>query len=192
MIRPFRIRALGNRPQTHPRRCGSTTGCAGFTWKKQIEGDACGVAGATSARMYLKSSMSSNADAAWCNVVKPASIDGVYFENVEIIYSAELASKPTPPGGQCAGPLTPGTRPGQDYASVKMSGAAPTARECQAMCCHDPKCATWVYVPAGLYPKRPPGTFCWLKAAPISLKGSTCDNGRPGCVSGVVNRTTVA
>ena len=102
------------------------------------------------------------------------------------------ASKPTPPGGQCAGPLTPGTRPGQDYASVKMSGAAPTAREYQAMCCHDPKCATWVYVPAGLYPKRPPGTFCWLKAAPISLKGSTCDNGRPGCVSGVVNRTTTA
>jgi hypothetical protein len=47
---------------------------------------------------------------------------------------------------------------------------------------------TRVYVPAGLYPSRPPGTFCWLKAAKIDLKGSSCDNGKPGCVSGVVSR----
>ena len=33
--------------------------------------------------------------------------------------------------------------------------------------------------------------FCWLKAKAIVLKGSTCDNGHPGCVSGVVNRTSV-
>ena len=101
------------------------------------------------------------------------------------------ASKPTPPGGQCAGSFTPGTRPGQDFASVKMNGTEPTAWECQAMCCAEPKCVTWVYVPSGLYPKRPPGTFCWFKAAPISLKGATCDNGKPGCVSGVVNRTAL-
>jgi len=44
----------------------------------------------------------------------------------------------------------------------------------------------WVYVPSGLYPNRPPGTFCWLKAAAIPLRGSTCDNGKAGCVSGVV------
>ena len=49
--------------------------------------------------------------------------------------------------------------------------------------------ATWVYVPDGLYPSRPAGTFCWLKARPLELKGSTCDNGKAGCVSGVVNRT---
>lgn len=42
-------------------------------------------------------------------------------------------------------------------------------------------------VPSGLYPNRPPGTFCWLKAAAIPLRGSTCDNGKFGCVSGVVD-----
>jgi diketogulonate reductase-like aldo/keto reductase len=49
-----------------------------------------------------------------------------------------------------------------------------------------------VYVPDGLYPNRPSGTFCWLKAAAIALKGNTCDNGKPGCVSGVVNRSSSA
>ena len=47
-----------------------------------------------------------------------------------------------------------------------------------------------VYVPAGLYPSRPPGTFCWFKANEISLKGVTCDNGKAGCVSGVVAPTS--
>ena len=39
---------------------------------------------------------------------------------------------------------------------------------------------------------RRPGTFCWLKAAPIALNDSTCDNGRRGCVSGVVDREAAA
>ena len=54
------------------------------------------------------------------------------------------------------------------------------------------RCATWVYVSAAAtktYPKRPAGAYCWLKATPIALKGATCDNGHPGCVSGIVNRT---
>jgi hypothetical protein len=86
--------------------------------------------------------------------------------------------------------MTNGTRPGQDYASVKMNTTTGmTAHDCLTICCNDGKCETWVFVPDGLYPKRPAGTFCWLKAAPIALKGNTCDNGKPGCVSGVVNRT---
>jgi len=96
----------------------------------------------------------------------------------------------------CGGSFTNGTRPGSDFATVKMAGPAPTAKDCQALCCKNgtsngagPKCVTWVFVPAGLYPKRPPGTFCWFKAVPLTLKGSTCDNGKPGCVSGVVNAT---
>ena len=64
-----------------------------------------------------------------------------------------------------------------------------SAHDCQQLCCDDPPCVTWVFVPAGLYPDRPPGTFCWLKASVIALKGSTCDNGRKGCVSGIVNRS---
>ena len=86
---------------------------------------------------------------------------------------------------------TAGTRPGQDYASIQMNaetGLAP--RDCEAICCADGKCKTWVFVPDGLYPSRPAGTFCWLKAAAIPLDAPTCDNGKPGCVSGVVNRTT--
>ena len=85
---------------------------------------------------------------------------------------------------------TAGTRPGQDYASVKMDAATGLApRDCEAICCADAACKTWVFVPDGLYPSRPAGTFCWLKAAAIPLSAPTCDNGKPGCVSGVVNRT---
>lgn len=89
----------------------------------------------------------------------------------------------------CGGEVTNGTRPGQDYASIKMEAPADSASDCEALCCADLRCATWVFVPDGLYPSRPAGTFCWLKAVPIDLKGDTCDNGKPGCVSGVVNRT---
>ena len=92
----------------------------------------------------------------------------------------------------CSGSMTPGTRPGQDYASINMTSAEPSPGACRTICCSDPRCQTWVYVPAGLYPNRPPGTFCWLKAVPLDLKGSTCDNGKPGCISGVVNRTSLA
>lgn len=44
----------------------------------------------------------------------------------------------------CTGVVTNGTRPGQDYASIKMNtstGETPIA--CQALCCNDPNCATW-------------------------------------------------
>ena len=110
------------------------------------------------------------------------------------LYSFEN-NLPAPPveipcgGESCGGVVTNGTRPGQDYASVKMAAPADTALDCQCTCCDDPRCLTWVYVPSGLYPDRPAGTFCWLKSATIDLKGSTCDNGKPGCMSGVVNRT---
>lgn len=75
--------------------------------------------------------------------------------------------------GVCTGPLTNGTRPGQDYASIKMNATAATAADCQALCCADEKCQTFVYVPDGLYPNRPQGTFCWLKASAIPLQGDT-------------------
>ena len=92
--------------------------------------------------------------------------------------------------GQCGrGSFTNGTRPGKDYASLRMRRPRDTAADCEALCCGDPRCATWVYVPDGLYPNRPAGTFCWLKASAIALKGTTCDNGKPGCVSGVVVRS---
>eukprot|EP00729_Bicosta_minor_P004060 gene4060-9990_t len=66
--------------------------------------------------------------------------------------------------------FTNGTRPGQDYASIKMNATTgTTAEDCQNICCTDQKCRTW--------------------AAPIHLKGKTCDNGKIGCVSGVVNKT---
>jgi len=74
---------------------------------------------------------------------------------------------------QCRGVITSGTRPGQDYASIKMNSSTPTAEECQEICCNDERCETFVFVPDGLYPQRPPGTFCWLKEAAIPLKGDT-------------------
>ena len=108
--------------------------------------------------------------------------------NVTLLVLAAVACSAV--ASQCAGVVTNGTRPGQDYASIKMnSTSGTTATACQAICCSDAKCATWVYVPDGLYPDRPAGIFCWLKAAAIPLKGSTCDNGKPGCVSGGVNRS---
>jgi len=93
------------------------------------------------------------------------------------------------PSATCSGPITNGTRPGQDYASIKMNSTSASAIQCQAICCEDPKCHTWVYVPDGLYPNRPPGTFCWLKAANIPLQGERCDNGKLGCVSGTMERS---
>eukprot|EP00912_Choanoflagellata_sp_UC4_P000784 UC4_evm1s493 len=68
-----------------------------------------------------------------------------------------------------------------------MNGTSPKPADCQAICCANERCVTWVFVPSGLYPNRPQGNFCWLKAAFIPLKGSTCDNGKPGCISGVLN-----
>ena len=96
---------------------------------------------------------------------------------------------------KCGGEITNGTRPGADYASVKMNPKNASAVACQHICCADHKCKTWVYVSAEAtksYPKRPQGAYCWLKAKPIALKGTACDNGHPGCISGIVNRTAGA
>ena len=100
-------------------------------------------------------------------------------QRVSAIYGAQPS---------CSGSMTNGTRPGHDYASLKMDAPNDTAGACRKLCCDDPRCATWVYVPDGLYPSRPAGTFCWLKAMPLALKSATCDSDKPGCVSGVVNR----
>ena len=43
------------------------------------------------------------------------------------------------PGGQCGGVITNGTRPGADYASVKMSPGNASAVGCQKICCADHK-----------------------------------------------------
>eukprot|EP00750_Incisomonas_marina_P028220 INCI6538.2.p1 GENE.INCI6538.2~~INCI6538.2.p1 ORF type:complete len:523 (-),score=64.15 INCI6538.2:114-1682(-) len=136
--------------------------------------------------------------------LKRSGNDGATWEDVALVFQEGLteysvlvdltglradSSLVEPVGGVCTGPLTNGTRPGQDYASIKMNSTSATSEDCQALCCADEKCQTFVYVPDGLYPNRPQGTFCWLKAAAIPLQGDTCDNGKPGCVSGVVERT---
>ena len=75
---------------------------------------------------------------------------------------------------QCRGTLTNGTRPGADYASIKMNATSPSALGCQQICCADRKCVTWVFVSANAtrsYPSRPQGAHCWLKAVRIKLKG---------------------
>ena len=128
---------------------------------------------------------------------------------------ASLAAPP--PAKKCSGGISNGTRPGADYASIKMNGTSPSAAGCREICCKDEKCVTWVFVSAAAtktYPKRartpasppsvqcllgltavlrlvpgPQEAYCWLKAKPIALKGTACDNGHPGCLSGVVNRT---
>lgn len=112
-----------------------------------------------------------------------------------ITHLPQASAKPaqTDTSGKCRGSITNGTRPGADYASIKMAHNG-SAEACQNICCGDDKCKTWVYVSAAAtktYPKRPQGAYCWLKAKPIALKGTMCDNGHPGCVSGIVNRTSV-
>jgi len=67
--------------------CSTESGCVGFTWQKSDPGEACS-GYKEKAKMYLKSSMSSNGDGAWCSVVMPASIVGVFFENVQTVYTA--------------------------------------------------------------------------------------------------------
>lgn len=91
----------------------------------------------------------------------------------------------------CAGAVTNGTRPGHNFAVVHLNestGLAPT--DCQRLCCAEPRCKTWVHVPDGLFPSRPPGNTCWLKNASIALNGTACENGKPGCTSGTVNRSS--
>jgi hypothetical protein len=72
--------------------CKGTKGCVGFTFKNA--GVACSAAAApgstTTAKMYLKSEMAGNGDAAWCNVLQPAVLVGVFFENVETIFSSDF------------------------------------------------------------------------------------------------------
>jgi hypothetical protein len=41
---------------------------------------------------------------------------------------------------KCVGSITNGTRPGADYASVKMNGTKPSAAGCQRICCEDQGC----------------------------------------------------
>lgn len=73
-------------------KCESITSCVGFTYRKtgSVE-QACGIEMDTVAtELYLKSSMSRNGDGDWCSIVKPAVIDGVFFENVETLYTADF------------------------------------------------------------------------------------------------------
>ena len=78
--------------------CKKTDGCSGFTWSKpkgsaESCADAAQPSNAQIDKMYLKSTMSGNGDAAWCSVVQPAVPVGVFFENVQVIFSQTFSEQ---------------------------------------------------------------------------------------------------
>ena len=73
-------------------RCAAVGACVGFTFRKPSEAATCAdVPPAESdLRLYLKSSAAGNGDADWCTVTEPPKPLGVYFENVETIFTSVL------------------------------------------------------------------------------------------------------
>lgn len=73
-------------------------------------------------------------------------------------------------------------------AVMMMHAPRDTAAHCQELCCSERQCLAWELVPDGTYPRseRPAGTFCFLKNAAARSQGSTCENGKPGCIAGTL------
>ena len=71
-------------------RCAAVGACVGFTYRRSAAAATCAdVPPAVSdLRIYLKSSAAGNGDADWCTVTQPPKPLGVFFENVETIYTS--------------------------------------------------------------------------------------------------------
>ena len=79
-------------------KCKAIEGCVGFTYQKVGAGsEPCSAGLSKQSKVYFKSALSGNSDPMWCSVVTPASIVGIYFENVQTIYtSAFIPAEPAP------------------------------------------------------------------------------------------------
>ena len=72
-------------------RCAAVGGCVGFTFRKPAAAPTCADVppAEDDLRLYLKSSANGNGDAAWCTVTQPPKPVGVYFENVETLFTSD-------------------------------------------------------------------------------------------------------
>ena len=71
-------------------RCDASSSCSGFTFELPKGVASCADVGSQQVKLYLKSAASGNGDAAWCTVMKPPLPIGVFFENVEAVYSTDF------------------------------------------------------------------------------------------------------
>ena len=72
-------------------RCEALPQCAGLTFQPK-DGASCEEAlqpgsTVTSAKIYLKSSSAGGGGSGWCSLLRPATLQGVHFENVEALLS---------------------------------------------------------------------------------------------------------
>ena len=72
--------------------CAENEACVGVTFKKDDGVDDCDAAPTStgSVKAYLKTTTNGNGDAAWCTIVKPPTLVGVFFDNVETLYTGDL------------------------------------------------------------------------------------------------------
>ena len=61
--------------------------CAGLTFELP-DGASCADA-LSSDKIYLKSSSAGGGGAGWCSLLRPATLQGVHFENVEALLSSD-------------------------------------------------------------------------------------------------------
>lgn len=77
-------------------RCAAMARCDGLTFRLDGTGaKSCAAALETAAlptKVYLKSSLAGSEDHAWCSLTRPPALEGVHFENVETVYTRQLAS----------------------------------------------------------------------------------------------------
>merc|ERR1712043_50292 len=66
--------------------CLSERACVGFTFAKP-QGAATCTNIEISTKTYFKTSSGGNDDKSWCKVLKPSKLDGIFFNNVETIYT---------------------------------------------------------------------------------------------------------
>lgn len=73
-------------------RCGAMPHCAGLTFELPDGAscaDALALAAISSDKIYLKSSSAGGGGAGWCSLLRPATLQGVHFENVEALLSSD-------------------------------------------------------------------------------------------------------
>lgn len=73
------------------RLCAVRSDCTGLTFQRPA-GVSCAatLSAPSKAKIYLKSSSSGSTNPAWCTMLKPATFEGVHFDNVETIYTNQL------------------------------------------------------------------------------------------------------
>jgi hypothetical protein len=72
--------------------CDASELCEGLTFRLPVGSPGCEATEGSSEKLaiYLKLGAGGNGDAAWCTFIKPATFEGVFFENVEVLTTDAL------------------------------------------------------------------------------------------------------